>query len=312
LTVRDFYAPLWPAGYLLLAGLGGFWAVLATQGAARSWVAVALLYVAANFGYYTIQHQYNDRIVRPDRKMALKIHRLLKPADRLYVLTDDLPNSTKFQTAFYNPSMYVYKDPAFQIWPAMPLPLSPDGAIAPAAVKGGNTYLLANKKFHFDRPPLKKYSTCALFQLSGGVAPLKLVEKIDPNALLARMDVRLKAEQAPTVMRAGQKVTVMVDVLNQSADPIASRLNGLAVGYHWGNFDPANLGRGAVWDDGRFAAVPDGLAQGASARVALSLRVPDVPGDRWLLTLAPLIDADARHWDIRSEHNLVIPVSIKR
>lgn len=79
--------------------------------------------------------------------------------------------------------------------------------------------------------------------------------------------------------------------------PLPSRPARLAIGYHWSDPERTGSWQSVIWDDGRYGYLPEALPPGSIGLVEMEIMPPNQPGDRWLLTLVPLlITGEQRQW----------------
>ncbi len=117
------------------------------------------------------------------------------------------------------------------------------------------------------------------------------------------MKLTFLSQSYPTTFQSGKTASVSLTLRNDASVALPGGNQRLAIGYHWS--DPERTGKwdAVVWDDNHFALLPENLAKGKTCKVDLTVAVPSPPGEKWLLTLSPvLIEGDQHLWDPVAKH----------
>lgn len=152
------------------------------------------------------------------------------------------------------------------------------GPVAFSEIQGGHGQFFREPNVQVLASTIKKYVDAAqagTFASAPARTPGAQLQALPPGACRARIVVgAAKGLQAP----AGEALRIDVEVTNESAsDWMPTPASGLFVANRW--IDAK--GQVRQWLDGR-APLPEGLAAGASASIALEVRAPDEKG-RWML-----------------------------
>jgi len=310
LTFLHHHGPglVWPILYCLVAGTGLGLILWPAHCFQRQSLGLALFLLAGDIGWYGYHLCITNPILKSDRKVARRIEKKMQGRGALLILANDLPFSTLYQAATWNPALIIYDRPDSTApqapWPTRPFAFAANGAFPPDLAQDAG-WLLASTDWILNKPPVRQYARCALYRMDGPnslrVKPNPFIKGqplSDPKALAGRLKLGI-APELPLAerWRTGQRARVRFNVHNENPFITPSGELGLALTYYWTALKPSGPWRGIGQSPAHAVPIPGGIDPDQSIRLELDIQAPPDPEGEahWRLVVHAVF---ARHREI--------------